>query len=230
MSNKNQETKLQINERIQVTLKDSEEAVPTTYYSRVEDFRETDFVIGWPTSRGLRAPAHSDTVLVISFVTGTAVYAVDASIVERILDPIPLLVVRPLTPFRNIQRREYVRVLAMVDVELTSQTVVFGGEEGKTPMPLIISTRTFNLSGGGFAIHYPRPIQIDLIFDVKVKLPGRAEPLLAEVKVVRCEAGPDVTKERYYDVGFAFVHMSEAIRRHFVSYVFKVQQSSILRD
>lgn len=229
MTESGDDARLQINDRIQVTIKGSDEEVPTTYYSRVEDLKGQDYVIGWPTSRGIRAPVREDTVLLVSYITGRSVYCIESAILERVRQPVPLLRVRPLAPPRSIQRREYVRVPALVDIELTPQVVTMGAD-GQPVGPVDIRARTHNLSGGGFAVHHPQPIRIDTLFDVKLKLPGTSDPIALAAKVVRCELGEDPTKERYYDVGFAFVHVVESLRRKIVSYVFRVQQSSLMRD
>jgi len=220
---------LQINDQLQITVKGTDEDVPTTYLSRVEDVKGSEISIGWPTNRGVRAPVHPGDVLCITYRAEAAVLATDARIVTRELEPIPLLIVRTEGPVRRIQRREFVRVPAMVEVELKSRVAApFKPRAGELD-PNIIVARTTDISGGGFAIKYNAQPQVGTVYDVKLTLPEAHKALFVSAKVVRVESVIEADR-KYYVSGFAFFQISEALRRQIISFVFRFQQHSLAKE
>jgi c-di-GMP-binding flagellar brake protein YcgR len=215
---------LAINDRLQITVGGTDEEVPTTYLSRVENIAGEEYTIGWPTSRGIRAPVREDDVLTLSYACANAVYSFDARIVQRILEPIALVVVCPQGPPRKIQRREDVRVPALVEVRLSARVVSVNPDRPKDLN--FIACRTVNLSGGGFAIHHAAAPLVGSIYQVRLAIPGQSEPVEMTAKVVRCESVMDPARGMHYEVGFAFIQVRESSRRHIVSFVFRFQQST----
>jgi len=221
------EIPLQIKDRLQITVKETDEEVPTTYHSRVENISDGDFVIRWPTSRSIRAPVHDNDVLCISFTKGTEVYSTDSRIVKRTLFPVPVIVIHCEGPVNKTQRRDYVRVPAMINIYLSARLITANANDDERISISVITTRTIDLSGGGFSIHNGAPLAIGSLYNVKLTIPTLEKPLSLIAKVVRMESAVNRMKETYYDVGFAFVQMDEAIRRQIVKYVFRFQQTSL---
>jgi c-di-GMP-binding flagellar brake protein YcgR len=216
---------VQVNDRLQVMIKGTDEQVPTTYFSRVENIGDS-FVIAWPTQGGTRAPIRDGTVLAVSFGTEDTIYTFDARILKRIQVPFPALVLATQGAVRRVQRREYVRVPAGVEVFLVARVVrVRPGSGGKADTNFI-TTRTVDLSGGGFGIHYPASLNVGDLYDVRLTIPGFAGGLAMTAKVVRSELTGNPMSQMFYDVGFAFLQIGEPVRRQIVSFVFRFQQKS----
>jgi c-di-GMP-binding flagellar brake protein YcgR len=220
------ETPLRINDRLQVIVLGTDEEVPTTYLSRVEDFTDGVALIGWPTHAGIRAPLRENDRLSLTYVEESGVYRLTGRVVQRVFEPLPLIRVLPDGELERVQRREYVRVPAMLEVRLFARvvTTATGDEEASVNM---ISTRTVNISGGGILIHHSVSPKLGSIYETKLRLPGEKEPLQITAKVVRSESVLDPVRGTYYAVGFAFIQIPEGIRRRLVNFVFRFQQSSL---
>jgi c-di-GMP-binding flagellar brake protein YcgR len=220
------ETPLRINDRLQVIVLGTDEEVPTTYLSRVEDFADGAALIGWPTHAGIRAPLRENDRLSLTYVEEGGVYHLTGRVVQRVFEPLPLIRVLPDGQLERVQRREYVRVPAMLEVRLFSRvvTAATGDEEASVNL---ISTRTVNISGGGILIHHSAPPRPGSIYETKLWLPGDTEPLNITAKVVRSESVLDPVRGTYYAVGFAFLQIPEGVRRRIVNFVFRYQQSSL---
>ena len=221
------DTLLQVNDRIQVALKGTDEEVPTTYLSRVEDVAPSDYLIEWPTSGGVRAPVRDRQVLLMTFTAQGSVYCLEACVMSRAQQPIPLLTVRRLGPARRIQRRAYVRVPAMISVELAARVVGTAVDGREAANQALIATQTVNLSGGGFAIHLMTALPLGAVFDVKLNIPEREKPLNVTAKVVRIES---LAASHTYEIGFAFLGLTESTRSQIMGFVIRLQQASLVRD
>jgi c-di-GMP-binding flagellar brake protein YcgR len=217
---------LRINDRLQVTIIGTDEEIPTTYLSRVEDHENGVSWIGWPTQSGIRAPLRDNDKLAITYIEDGGVFQVTGRVTRRVFEPLPLIGVVTEGSVQKVQRRDYVRVPAMLDIQLFARVVTAGAgpEEASTNL---ISTRTVNLSGGGFMINHSAPPRLGSIYETRLRLPIEKEPLKLTAKVVRCESNLDPVKGTYYSVGFAFVQLQENVRRRIVSYIFRLQQSSL---
>jgi c-di-GMP-binding flagellar brake protein YcgR len=228
MAQQTVEIPLRLKDRLQITIKETREEIPTTYASRVENISGGDIVIRWPNSRGAFAPLQNSDILCIFFIKGSDVFAIDARILKLMPNPNSLVVVRCEGQIRKIQRRDYVRVPAMIDVRLTTHLVKAGATD-KERIAYIITTTTVDISGGGFSIHWDTPLQMGSLYDVKMKIPTLEQPLLLMAKVVRMEPALNRLNKTYYDIGFDFTLLDEKVRRQIIKYVFRFEQNSLAR-
>jgi c-di-GMP-binding flagellar brake protein YcgR len=217
---------LQVDDRIQVATRKETTLNHATCLSRVSDIESGDYLIEWPASKGSLFPVEDQDILLISFYVQGWVYCFEACVVAKNSGHIPLLKIRQINPTRRIQRRDYVRVPAAIEVVLNNRIVHTAiGESNPVDGPISISTRTVNLSGGGFAICHSNALPVGTIFDVKLNIPEGKEPLYVTAKVVRSQPLNAPTGEVVHDIGFAFVELVEVIRRPILSYVIRRQQS-----
>jgi c-di-GMP-binding flagellar brake protein YcgR len=217
---------IQINDRLQVILIGTDEEVPTTYLTRVEDLESDGFWIAWPTHAGIRATLRNQDRLSITFAEQGCVYRLTGRVIQRVFEPLPLIRVLPDEKAERVQRREFVRVPAMVEIRLFSLVTAEAKEEDAASVNLI-ATRTINISGGGFLIHHTAAPRLGSIYEVKFQLPTEKEPMKLRAKVVRCESVLDPLRGKYYAVGFAFIQIQEYMRRRIISFVFRFQQTSV---
>ena len=221
---------LNINDRLQLIIKGTDEEVPTTYLSRVENICDGEITISWPTSRGIRAPVHDGDILSLFYTDTHAVYLLDACVLRRLPEPIPLVVARAAGSVQRIQRREYVRVPAMVDVRLSARVITAKPSRDAEAGTDFITTRTLDISGGGFAINHAASPRTGTLYDVVLSVPTLDEPLKMTAKVVRSESAVDPVRGVYFRIGFAFIQVKESVRRQIVSYVFRFQQSRLVEE
>jgi len=221
--------RIQVGDRLEITIKGTDEEVPTTYLSCVDEVSQGAVVIKWPTSRGVRALVHDNEILYLFFIQGSEICSAEGRILKRMVYPVSQIVVRCEGPIRtwNNQRRALVRVPAMIDVHLSARTVA-AKPDANEELPIdIIKTRTVDISGSGFSIYYAVSLPIHRLYDVKLKIPTLDTPPLLMAKVVRVEPTVNRKNEVYYEVGFAFIEITESIRRQIIKYVFRVQQNAV---
>jgi c-di-GMP-binding flagellar brake protein YcgR len=230
MSHSSDEMPIRINDRLQVIIKDSDEEIPTTYLSRVDDISGNDIFIAWPTSQGIRVPIRENDILTLYLTAGTAVYSANSKIMKMVRSPLPQLVVRVFGKPTKIQRREFVRVQAMIKICLLPHAEKPKSDKEEKADSAGITVIPVNISGGGFGLRHPTPFTIGDLYDIKMTIPGEDNTLALTAKVVRCELINDPPIMHAYDVGFAFVQIKESYRRDIVRFIFKRQQSSILKE
>lgn len=229
MSEKTKDILLQVDDRIQVTIKGAAEETPTTYFSRVEDIASGSYLIEWPIKRGVLAPVKDQDVLLLSINYQGSTYGIEACVLAKVQKPIPLLKVRPLGSARKIQKRKYLRVPTSIDVELAAR-VTDGTNAGNQPAsPAFIVTNTVTLSGGGFSIHYSSALPVGALYDVKLAIPTQQEPLEVTAEVVRSEPLDASLRDHTHNIGFAFVELSEDIHCRIMGFLIRLQQMSLVR-
>ncbi len=212
---------LQVNDLIQVRILEGEVRDP--YPSRVEDLAGDEMVIAWPTEKGTPLPVVAGQVVSVAFVHDGKYYGFDGTVRGATLEPLPILVLHvPVQPSR-IERRDNVRVSMSVPVELTERVVSLSEYRAQGEHN-IIRTVTVNISGGGFAIHHGTFIPVGTVFDVKLSLPDKEDPLSIVAKVVRCSESPGGNQ---CHVGFAYCQVSEKVRSRIVRFVFAAQISEL---
>ncbi len=222
------QVRAEVNELVQIQAVD--EPNSRTYYSRVEDASGERINISWPTEAGVRIPFHKNEGLFLSFTRQDAVYGFQALVTETIPAPIPMLILRATGETQRIQRREYVRVTALLPVEMSAVVSTSLGSGGSEPKVLSIKTNTVNISGGGLAIHHKSLLPIGTIFQIRLSLPSSPEPVQLSVRVVRNESREDARKNRFFMVGMQFVSIPERLRMRMVRYVFDFQKAALARE
>jgi len=209
---------LEVNDLVQVAVADGSSS--RSYSSRVEDTAGPKVSIAWPTDSGMRIPFHVKEELTLTYPRQDAIYGVRVVVEETIHTPIPVLVVRPISATQRIQRREFVRVGAMIAVELT------GKLDPAAPEVTLIKANTIDLSGGGFSIHHQSPLPVGTVFDTKLSLPG-GPPLKLLAKVVRHDRRVDVHQNRIVRIGLMFQSIHESALSRIIRYVLEAQTSSV---
>jgi c-di-GMP-binding flagellar brake protein YcgR len=210
---------LEVNDLVQVAVADDSGA--RAYSSRVEDTAGQKVSIAWPTDSGMRIPFHADEKLFLTYQRTDAIYGVQVVVEQTIHNPIPLLVVRPISKTQRIQRREFVRVAAMIAVELVGKVDPAANQDAT-----VIKANTIDLSGGGFSVHHHSPLPTGTVFETKLTLPG-GPPLKLLAKVVRHERRVDVHQNRIVRIGLMFLSIPESAQSRIVRYVFEAQSTSV---
>ena len=221
-----QDIRPQVNDPIEVTIQGADDEALTSCTSLVEGAAGSDYRIAWPARAGAPVSVRDGDVLRITFSNRGWAYEMEAAVVARTQHPIPLVTVRPSGSPCRVQRRDYVRIPAEVDIELTARAEP-GPESSRAPVSRAeIATRTVDLSGGGFAIRHSGAVPRGTLFDVKLKIPARDEPLMLTAQVVQCDPLETPGADYSNKIGFAIVTRAEAVRRQIMSFVIRLQQES----
>jgi c-di-GMP-binding flagellar brake protein YcgR len=202
------------------------------YDSRVEEITAGELLIRWPVKDGERMLIREQQTVSVVFARDQRIYEFEASVIDVISDPAPLVAVRPASPLRSIQRRDDFRIRAIAGVELIPKVVKLAGFKDVSTRASRIQCDTVNVSAGGFSIHHSSPLVIGAVFGVKLILPGEIrQPLQMSARVVRCDPLELVEGEdAAFEVGFVFTRISETARQHIVRLIFGLQREEHLKE
>jgi c-di-GMP-binding flagellar brake protein YcgR len=215
---------LEVNKLIQLRLVDGDSS--HSYVSRVDDIRDNQIYIAWPTDGGMQAPVRKGDTLAMSFTREDAIYDANVRVDATQAEPQPLLVIRVVGQVKRTQRRENVRVRVNVPMELMGAMQV----EGRSaPVVIHIKANVLDFSGGGFSLQHKEEIPLGTLLESRFSLPGINEPFKLAVKVVRCGAEPDIHGGHNYRLGVMFLDMHESIRSRMIRFVFGAQNTVIRR-
>jgi c-di-GMP-binding flagellar brake protein YcgR len=215
---------LEVRDGIQVKAKAPSREV--YFDSRVEEITAGELLISWPVKGTSRMPLREQQVILVSFTREQRIYEFDASVLDVITDPAPLVQIQVAGQLRSVQRRDDYRAPVAVSVDLAPRVVGLAGyKESRRRVNHIVS-QTVDLSAGGLGIHHATPIAIGTIFEIRLDLSNESkQPLQMTGRVVRCEpviVSPEL-ESVLYDIGFVFSRISETARQRIVKFVFAAQ-------
>lgn len=220
---------LEVKYAIQVQTADSK---PAPYCeSRIEEMAEDELIISWPTYAGERIPVREFQAVKISFSRDHKAYEFDATVLDVIDIPVPLLSVRPSGPLRSIQRREDVRIRVHVPVELVARVVGLARYKDVRARSHNLRAETVTLSAGGFTVYHSSTIPVGTLFEVKMNLPGENTKLIMSAQIVRCDPQGDTeTLPSKFELAFSFNRISQATRARLVRFIFGLQREERLEE
>jgi c-di-GMP-binding flagellar brake protein YcgR len=195
------------------------------YRSRIEEVRQERLIIAWPTENGARIPIQKDERLQISIVRKGLIYGFDAAVVALELAPLALITIHPQGPPEFIERREDVRIPVRLPLTIGAKVVSISSYREAPRDGAVIRTHTLTLSAGGLTFTHNTSLAPGSPYDISLALPDDPVPLSLEATVVRSDPLPDEGRGRCYEIGLAYLRVSEHTRSRIVRYVFKAQAS-----
>jgi PPOX class probable F420-dependent enzyme len=129
----------------------------------------------------------------------------------------------------DTQRRSDVRVRARLPVELSPKVVPLSRFREVKHEATAISSETVTISGGGFAFLHDHAVPVGTSFNVRLRLPDLPQLLTMRAKVVRCSVVEAKGNNPIFELGLTYTRIAEAARSHIVSYVFKLQRSTMAK-
>ena len=207
---------LRLNLLVELEVKDSDYA--GKYPSRVEEIRDDSLVLAMPISRGEIVTLRRDTPITINFMLSGANHVFEATILERIREPLPVFVVKMPSEAKKKQRRSWVRVPASMKISYTTV------KDKSIIDELYLEAQTIDISGGGLLFYSDRGYRPGERMKVILHLPKR--PLEIRAKVVRSMLIPD-QQPRLYQTGVEFTDIRERQRDRVMKYVFEQQRMLI---
>jgi c-di-GMP-binding flagellar brake protein YcgR len=213
---------IEVNEIIQAKMSGD----VSTYFSRVNDIRESRMIIAWPTNRGIRMALHPNQNIEIAFVREGNAYIFTALILEAIPDPLPQVTVRPDGFIRKVQRRQYFRVKCLMPVQIAGNLQERSDKSGDLQSSgLFIKTVTYDLSAGGLSIRHSTQIPEDTVIEVKLGLPDGGPEIKLPARIAYSGNVPGNTV--LFHMGIDYLAISEWEQARILRCLYRIQLKSL---
>lgn len=189
------------------------------YSSRIEGINDEEFLLALPFIGTVPVPIRLGERISIYSVSDDAVYRIDGEIIKRQLEPVPLLQVKIDKNIVRVQRRRYVRVPIVLNIQYKLK------EEGK-----VYYTYSKDISGGGARIILPEPLRVRDIIDMRIELPSPEAPISCEGEIVwvdRQEILVNNKREEIIHAGVSFTLIEEKERERLIRFLFDYQRNLI---
>ncbi|MGE5509298.1 MAG: flagellar brake protein [Chitinophagales bacterium] len=206
---------LKIGQRLQVRLAYTDDQ---WYSSRVEDLGDEVIVIGAPLKGGAVIPIHPGELVEGFYSQPDGFFVFQAEVLERRLEPVPVLLLRCPDGIRKVQRRRHFRLPVVLPVYYE----VKGAET-------TLKGSTLDLSGGGLCIATGQPLKPGQELQVKLEL-SDGTTITAAGRVISCAEVENAPKQRRYSSGIQFVDLPAPVEERIVSFVFREQRERRWRE
>jgi len=209
---------IKINQLIEITV-DEEDTDYKNLPSRIEEVTEQYFHISVPMRKGELLPLRVGQYLKINFVCRGRSFMFKTVVVNRRLNPLPVLIVNKPAQLQEIQRRRWVRV--PVKIELRFRKMADDGEiqpfEGST----------VDISGGGIQFVTLDAVEAGDILELEIDLPN-SRPVFCRAKVLRVLERA-TKKGQFNKAILEYQEISEGQRDRIIKFVFEKQREWIRR-
>jgi c-di-GMP-binding flagellar brake protein YcgR len=207
---------LKINQIIEIEIEPGSD-YSGIYRTRVEDLDEKGIVIGMPINKGNLVPLRPNTVVIIWHWDNSASYAYYCKVKERIFEPVPLVSLDWPFQKKKIQRRNFVRVPANLEIE-------FALVKEDSREETYYKSHIRDLSGGGTQFISKVKFQKGDILKIRLFVPNEIINCKAKVMWVEYEIKDNL--ERYL-IGIKYIDIPEKVRDKIIKYVFTRQRELI---
>lgn len=201
------------------------------YLSQVMDIKDDTIVCTMPVNKGKLIVLEVGMVLETYFYSGKNVYRADCVISSRGKEGnIFTMELKPETPLKKFQRREYFRLECAIEAEITGLTtdeLIYFNKTGKLPDNLSMMEekgRIIDISGGGLRVFTNTQFETDAIVRVQfsIEIGGKKKYMSLPAKVVLSfRKNNDMN---VFDCRFQFVNMKSENTEDIVKFVFEQQR------
>jgi c-di-GMP-binding flagellar brake protein YcgR len=214
------EPAIEVNELLQVRIAGEKES----HFSRVNNIRENEIIIAWPTSRGIRMSLRPNQNIELCFVRDVTPYSFTGLILSASPDPLPQVTVHVTGAVSKVQRREHFRVKCMMPVQIAG-TISDGSANSETNQPLFIKCVTYDLSAGGLSIRNATRIPEEMLVEVKLKLSDGGPEIRIPGRVAY--SGSVSGNASLYHVGIFFLAVAEWEQARIIRCLYRLQLKSL---
>ncbi|PAV29514.1 hypothetical protein CIL05_11655 [Virgibacillus profundi] len=213
---------MKIGTLLNLKLKDPHTGVIDKYRSKIIEKNEHYLFIDYPINEQTRKTAFlpKGTIFSAAFAeTDKAIYQFRSEIVAKVKLNVPALAIKlpDKSKIQRIQRREFVRIDAAVDVAIHSSEYRFPP----------FATVTSDISGGGLSIIVPKGIDLDtgLTVDVWLALPfnsGKYEYVYTQAEIVFIKT----INHSIVTASLKFISVTKKAQQIVISYCFEKQREA----
>lgn len=185
------------------------------YDSRVEAINDSHIIVGMPIQKHSLIFLKEGTKIEVNYIYLKMPYGFIAEIERALTEPLPLLILKKPENHFKVQRRDFVRIEAILSVDYYIEN------EGEQKEPCVLHVSSRDIGGGGIAIIEKQVIPINTILNLNIHLPeGNLE---IKGKVVRW-GEIDTSSTTKYWMGIEFINILERERQKIIHYIFKRQR------
>jgi len=203
---------LSVNQKLLIEVKVGD--YPGIFDSRIEDIKakEKKILLSMPTDKGQGIPLKPNTRVHLSYVLDKGRFSFKSVILDRVKDPLPMLVVQyPEAIFRQ-ELRAFFRVDTRIPVKVMATV-----KSGESASVKIIDAKIVDISGGGMRLF--SEIKMEKNDTIEIYLQGSIEKLESlKALVMR-----STKRDGMFETGVRFEDLSSSDRDKIVKYVFKRQ-------
>lgn len=197
-----------INSKVEISWEDG------YYKSNIENIENNSIYISIPIKDGQYIPLRRGEQVEVIYNQGNDIYKFYTVVTDRKVDRIPLIVLAYPKEVFKIQRRKFVRVPIVLNVEYSKEETE---KTGKTLKAIMV-----DLSGGGMRIKLNEDVRIgDKIVS---HLPLGSDKVQIKGEVVRIEK--DIDNKRNI-CGINFMDLSERDREKLIRFIFQVMRDQM---
>jgi c-di-GMP-binding flagellar brake protein YcgR len=202
--------KLSVNQQIEIEVKNG--PYKGTYQSKIAEINQDRLKILLPFSGGDIVPLRLETELNVFFTGNDAAYKFYSRVRDRVKEKIHILVIDSPHEIVRIQRRDYFRLDAKLDVKYRKL------DQDHEPIEHYIKSQTSDLSGGGIKLVLESELKKDDIIEMLLDIEGIEElPIMGKVREL-------------YDIpdgqaaGIEYIDINRKIRDLIISWMFDYQR------
>lgn len=213
--------KLAVNDKIEV-ISDNKE-----YKSNVQDINEEYISISVPVSEGKYAVLNKEDIISVIYVNKNNTYKFESKIIGRKVEKIPIILISLPKKIVKIQRREFVRIPLIQDINYKCFKDVV--PDKKTIKAIVENNllkgegHLVDLSGNGMKIKISDDVSIGDVIISKISL--KDEDIIVKGKIVRIQKDYDNRNV----CGIKFINMLDSDSEKIISYVFEIMRKQLAR-
>lgn len=205
---------LKINQRVQIEVKEGPFA--GKYYSRIEDVRERDLIIGAPIYKGEVINLRPETLITVIVTGENALYQFESKVLTTEISPLPLLVITKPKDMQKVQRRSFFRIKVSIPVEYRPLQDILENSNEEFKL-----AETVDLSGGGALLLLSEEFPKETILELRLHLKeNTVVPAVGRVVLIKDEKRRDKKKM----LAVEFIVIEERERDKIIKFVFEKQR------
>jgi len=184
-----------------------------SYNSKVSDITEDEIMIMSVYKREERIPLRKGLEVAVLYEGDSAFYSLKTEIIDRVRDPIPLLILKRTDEVNRIQRRSYFRL--QVNKDIKYHVIKDDDEQGYN----FKKTTAIDLSGGGLLMILKDDLNLrdELLFKLNIDELNK----LVKGKIVRIKHNKDGYSKT---AGVEFIDLNRQDRDKIISFLFNYQR------
>lgn len=202
--------KLKINQKVDVEIKRG--SYQGKYLCKVAEITDSNIKITSPFIRGELVPLRRGQSINVYFTREDAAYMFTTTVIDREIEPVPLISLKPPAKVNRIQRREYFRIDVQRNLSyciLNSDLEAVSGYK---------ETTTIDLSGGGLKMVVDEDLKEETLIELYLDLPELEDkPIVG--KVINIYGDGDTRS-----VGIEFIAINNYYREKIISWLFDYQR------
>lgn len=209
-----------VNNKIEIQIENE------TYKSNIQDITEDSIGISIPTNNGKYLPLRENEKINVLYYYEKDLYGFEAKVIGRKVEKIHMIMIQKPDHFKVIQRRNFVRVAIMLNVNCIYVNDQKNIQNINDNQVKIFDGYTLDMSGGGMRIAFDRSLKNNLQYGgiLMVEIPFEPKNIILKARIVRIE---EDKKNPKIICGFNFIDLDRTTRENIIAIVFKAMRDQM---